>query len=60
MVGHGSRRVDSSESEVESMTAMFETYSSRDECNALLEELAPSAVPTWRDFTVAVAQATVG
>jgi glycosyltransferase involved in cell wall biosynthesis len=60
MVGHGSRSVDSIESEVESLAAMFETYSSREECNALLEELDPSAVPAWRDFTVAVATATVG
>ena len=60
MISHGSRRVDSTESEVEAMASMFEAYSRPEECSALLGELDPSAVPSWRDFTVAVAQATVG
>ena len=60
MFGRGSRRVDPTDSEVESMASMFEMHSRREECEALLKELDPSAVPAWRDFTVAVAQATVG
>lgn len=58
MAGSGSRDVGGDHHD--SLVAMFENFADRSRVGALETEVDPLVVPKWRDFTHAVAQASVG
>jgi glycosyltransferase involved in cell wall biosynthesis len=53
MEGQGARRVTTATAT--EMAAMFAGFADFEMARQLVEELQPSAVPTWRDFTTSVA-----
>jgi len=58
MQGSGSRNAGGDSHEL--LVAMFHRFAVFSEAQALNSEVAPQAVPRWRDFTHAVARASVG